>query len=266
MKLTVSQAARAAGKSKSQISRMVKSGRISADKSADGRPLIDLSELRRVYPDADPAQQEEHSPARNKKNRGNTGESSALRAQIDLIREDRDRLRVDLDAERHERRENEDHARQERDRLMGLLEASQRLIEDQTQRRKPNRPPSRLFGRLTVTTGVLLAVILVILLSGPALSQETYMVFGTGTISCGAWTKDRTDASVKSWQAEQWVSGYITAYNFWVEDEGGPVNRLPADGYGPIAWIDNYCQENPLEAVATAAAQMIYAIRDNAAP
>ncbi len=37
-----------------------------------------------------------------------------------------------------ERREKEDHARQERDRLIGLLEASQRMIEDQSQkRRKP---------------------------------------------------------------------------------------------------------------------------------
>ena len=41
MLLTVSQAARAAGKSKGQISRMIRSGKISADRSDPARPLID---------------------------------------------------------------------------------------------------------------------------------------------------------------------------------------------------------------------------------
>ncbi len=107
MELTVSQAARAARKSKSQISRMVKNGRISASKSADGRPVIDLSELQRVYPDAGLAQHEERSPPRNRGNRGNTGDNSAMRAELEaeaarreceLLREQVADLRQDRDA------------------------------------------------------------------------------------------------------------------------------------------------------------------------
>ena len=93
MELTVSQAARAARKSKSQISRMVKNGRISASKSADGRPVIDLSELQRVYPDAGLAQHEERSPPRNKGNRGNTGDNSAMRAELEGARRECELLR-----------------------------------------------------------------------------------------------------------------------------------------------------------------------------
>ncbi len=85
-----------------------------------------------------------------------------------------------------ERREKEDQARQERDRLIGLLEASQRMIEDQSQKhRKPNSLLSRAFGRPAVT-GVLLAVIMI---SGTAwaLQPGEYKVFGFGGASCGSW-------------------------------------------------------------------------------
>ncbi len=132
MKLTVSQAARAAGKSKSQISRRVKKGDIAAEKGADGRPLIDLSDLQRVYPHADPAKRGIQRPSTKPRNEA---ETRTLRTQVDMLRDDRDRLRTELGAERRERRDKEEHARQERDRLLGLLETAQRQLTDQ-------RPPA----------------------------------------------------------------------------------------------------------------------------
>ena len=47
--LTVAEAARAIGKDRSTIHRHVKDGRLSADKDALGRVVIDTSELLRVY-------------------------------------------------------------------------------------------------------------------------------------------------------------------------------------------------------------------------
>ncbi len=149
-----------------------------------------------------------------------------------------------------ERREKEDLARQGRDRLMSLLEGSQWMIEDQSQkRRKPNGLLSRLFGRPAVT-GVLLAVILI---SGTALA---YAGFGVGAESCGQVTNNEgVQKGMRSW-----VGGYLTAYSLWVEEGSGPVTD--GDVVGPWAWINNYCQENPLETLAEAAEQLIYAIRD----
>ena len=47
---SLGQAARAAGKAKSTISRDVKTGRISATRNPDGSLVIDPAELHRVYP------------------------------------------------------------------------------------------------------------------------------------------------------------------------------------------------------------------------
>lgn len=47
--LTVAESARATGKDRSTIHRHIKGGRLSADKDAQGRVVIDTSELLRVY-------------------------------------------------------------------------------------------------------------------------------------------------------------------------------------------------------------------------
>jgi excisionase family DNA binding protein len=50
MQLTLGQAARQTGKSKSTLTRAIKSGRLSATRSDDGSYLIDPAELFRVWP------------------------------------------------------------------------------------------------------------------------------------------------------------------------------------------------------------------------
>jgi hypothetical protein len=52
---TLGAAARAVGKSKATISRAIKAGRLSADRSDDGGYAIDPAELHRVYPATDGA-------------------------------------------------------------------------------------------------------------------------------------------------------------------------------------------------------------------
>ena len=52
MAYTLGQAAIAVGKSKATISKAIKSGKISADKQANGSYKIEPSELHRVYPPA----------------------------------------------------------------------------------------------------------------------------------------------------------------------------------------------------------------------
>lgn len=56
--LTLSQAAKAASKSKSTLNRAIKSGRLSATRNADGTFSIDPSELARAFPQNGP----EHEP------------------------------------------------------------------------------------------------------------------------------------------------------------------------------------------------------------
>ncbi len=125
----------------------------------------------------------------------------------------------------------------------------------------------KLFGKGTVAA-LLLSVLLIS--SGTAWAQ--YTPFGVGLASCAIWTEKKNEGPAEGLedmlsrlagriQMEQWVYGYLTAYSQWVEVGLGPVSD--SEYVGAIAWIDNYCQENPLKNLAWAAEQLIYAIEDN---
>ena len=87
-----------------------------------------------------------------------------------------------------------------------------------------------------------------------------YQIWSFGTQSCGTWTaekeKDRDGWMMLNFMS--WVGGYLTAYNLWVEDGSGPVNETQLEG--AYAWIGNYCWDNPLDSVSTAAARLIVTI------
>jgi hypothetical protein len=139
MQLTVSQAARAARKSKGQISRMVKSGRISADRDEDGRPRIDASELLRVYPNADLEKRDATAKQETREKQETHNDNSAVRAQLELMREERDRLIAELDRERRERNQDREKAVEREEWLKGQVETTQRLLEDHRAKSEPSR-------------------------------------------------------------------------------------------------------------------------------
>ena len=85
------------------------------------------------------------------------------------------------------------------------------------------------------------------------------MAYGVGHESCGRWTEDKKTDGPAYWQMTSWLNGYLTAYGWWVEGGSGPMSNNSST-HGPIAWVDNYCQENPLKSVAAAAEQLIVAI------
>ena len=112
----------------------------------------------------------------------------------------------------------------------------------------------KLFGK-----GSVAALLLPVFLIGGTAWADMYTAFGVGKISCGRWLDAQKTDREGRWQTEQWVSGYFTAYGRWAVH--GPERASLPDAYGAIAWIDNYCQEHPLERVAEAAEQLIFAIR-----
>jgi excisionase family DNA binding protein len=111
MKLTQAEAARAAGVSRTHILRAIKGGKLSAEKLEDSSVRIDASELLRVWPEADLKRSRnssnivKHGNGNSHGDTGNSGGNSALQALLDEVRQDRDRLRRDLDKEREERQQ-----------------------------------------------------------------------------------------------------------------------------------------------------------------
>lgn len=98
--LSLSQAAKATGKSKSTINRAIKSGKISATRHNDGSYSIDRSELSRVFRSGTPSSPEWVSPAplaEPNKTAILEAENAALRAALDREREALDDLRADRD-------------------------------------------------------------------------------------------------------------------------------------------------------------------------
>jgi len=97
MKITISQAARAVGKSRSLIHKLIGNGRISATRDEDGRVQIEASELLRVYPSAD-------LERRDMVGAPSPGESTEIQVakpsrsgELESLRAERDRLIVELE-------------------------------------------------------------------------------------------------------------------------------------------------------------------------
>ena len=117
--LSLSKAAKVVGVSKATIHRAIKSGRISAARQDDGSYLIDLAELRRVYPQ-DLCSNDSETPETGfngtRRNRSETASAIAvmaaelagarqlvetLRHQVEDLRSDRDAWRQQAEAAQH---------------------------------------------------------------------------------------------------------------------------------------------------------------------
>lgn len=138
--LTQAQAARCAGVSRTQIARLVREGKVSVEKDEDGTVTIEPSELLRVYPKAD---LEKARAARDKADRLPNGDDSSrsqvspLQALVDVLAQDKERLQRELEQARAE-------AKEERDRLLHIVEEQSgqiRQLTDQRQRQEKERQP-----------------------------------------------------------------------------------------------------------------------------
>ena len=98
---------------------------------------------------------------------------------------------------------------------------------------------------------MLLLVLLVLPVSAKAAdSKGVYNITGAGTKSCGYWTSERQKKGLVEKVLLGWGDGYLTAYNRYVHT--GTDVAQGTDGPGMWAWIDNFCQANPTEAIAAA--------------
>lgn len=96
--LTLGQAAKETGLSKTAISRAIKNGRLSATRGEQGEYQIDPAELFRVYPVTGGVDSEVERQATPSDNSGLLGQIDALRELLAQIKEERNDLRRRLDS------------------------------------------------------------------------------------------------------------------------------------------------------------------------
>jgi hypothetical protein len=138
MTYTLGTAAKATGLSKSSIHRAIKSGAISAARCDDGSYKIEPAELHRVYapvplePFPEPSMIQEATPSVAMERLDGTRELAIANARLEAeLNGLRDIVRL--------HREQVDDLRTERDRLLGQVEASQRLLTHVTEKDRTRR-------------------------------------------------------------------------------------------------------------------------------
>ena len=101
---TLGQAATATGRSKSTISKALKSGKLSYRERTDSGYVIDAAELFRVFPKETVQTVDSERLETHKETPETAIELARLKAENALLRDERDDLRRRLDAESEERR------------------------------------------------------------------------------------------------------------------------------------------------------------------
>lgn len=134
MGLSLRNAAKEAGVSKSTILRAIQGGRLSAERLEDGGYSIDPAELFRVYPPGStdrtaPGSKGQDAPAANEN--APDPMTAVLQEQVNSLRE---LVRRSDEAMAEARQERED-LKQDRDKWRSMAESQQRLLTD-------NRPRS----------------------------------------------------------------------------------------------------------------------------
>ena len=140
MKLSISAAARRAGVDRQILYRKMEKGELSKEVGADGKPVIDLAELVRIYPSA------VHEPAKTTKTALSRDNSAILHDLVTALKHDKARLEVEVSQARAALKEAGEREREERLRLVGLLEKLQHQITDQREKERETTaelPPRR---------------------------------------------------------------------------------------------------------------------------
>ena len=88
---------------------------------------------------------------------------------------------------------------------------------------------------------------------------QTYTAAGAGNDSCGTWSADRrVPYAPPALQDTQWILGFLSGVGFMAKVAGiDPLHGV--DSQAVLAWIDNYCRDNPLSSIADAGAAFKYA-------
>jgi hypothetical protein len=99
-------------------------------------------------------------------------------------------------------------------------------------------------------------------------AKESWEAFGSGTKSCGEWTKAEAERRPVSSGGTmltqtgsdipgqtQWIAGFLTAFNYY--QSATPNVAEGTDMNGVFAWMDTYCAAHPLDPIAKAAIALV---------
>jgi hypothetical protein len=95
-------------------------------------------------------------------------------------------------------------------------------------------------------------ILALLLLISMQVHARDVAVIGAGSVSCGYWTEVRNDINLHH-QLRQWVLGFISGANWYTEGR----QAIAQDQAAVVAFIDQYCKNNPLHALSYATAAVV---------
>ncbi len=117
------------------------------------------------------------------------------------------------------------------------------------------------------TRRILFALIAGLSISAAAVAADksgSYTTFGAGNNTCESWMTERGKGEPRAWQLQQWLLGYVSAYNNWVHKGQNVANGTNAKEM--FAWIDKYCADRPRDMLATVVEELILDLNKNRTP
>ena len=133
-RVSISEAAKRGYAARMTIYRAIKDGRLTTQMEGK-KKLLDIADLVSVF--GEPGKKPSPDQAE-------AVEVGGLLSERDLLREENERLRRDLETARREVTDERDHGRKREDELLEMVFLTQKLLEDQTSRKGIIK---RLFGR-----------------------------------------------------------------------------------------------------------------------
>ena len=134
-KISISEAARLTGKNRSTLHRHIKTGKLSKDSDDEGNPVLDTSELARVYPSFKVPVAKQHPPvvlqSNSKQQAATPYETSYATVEIELLKLRLQNAEEKITIEESRRREAEQRereAKEEINRLLGIVEKHTYLL------------------------------------------------------------------------------------------------------------------------------------------
>lgn len=142
-KHSISEAARTWGKGRKTIQRHIASGKLSKEDDAKGNPVIDTSEMVRVYGPPKMTQEQKVRQTESVTQLDAPNDASDTVSEIELLKLKLEHAERDTEIERERRREAEkrvEEERAEKERLFTLVKSTTRLLEAPKQQPEPITP------------------------------------------------------------------------------------------------------------------------------
>ena len=113
---------------------------------------------------------------------------------------------------------------------------------------------------LRIFVAALLAGATVVAVAADA--HGNYTIYGVGNTGCGELMESYDKDTGIYNRAEAWVTGYVTAYGAWATTPKSLGDVAELDGMMLI--IRQYCRNNPLSHLGTAAGVMVLQVMEKA--